>query len=483
MLAEQRASPPPSFPEEEYKKFARADARVSSAYKTLKNVIPIIQGTIQDEGCVDGPQIPFSNLANMLTGTARKPMPDVWYGARLDQVDSRIRNQDELGKCIVPSITASCPCAPNFFVEAKGPGASTRLVLDQACFDGAAGARGIHKLKTYGQNVPTYDNKAHTLSATYHAGTLKMYAHHPGQPNGPGTEPEYYMNQLRAIAMTDNRETFRQGMTAFRNGVEWAEKQRNAAIEHATAVANGVISPDDDDTDGEGGNNADEDSDEEDKMTATAVDPILRSFTTEALSLPGKPPLGEAGLHVKSQTPPLTSQTAESPSGPSGPSERSTRARRRVTADILVLDRAVQVPRASKFWDGLGKTVHLGTTMAKLLHSSRKVHCLRMRGCSMSMGGRMVAARNGAGCSRQDRRNINEGFCIVLSLEKFHASGFSIKFHRGIFFDNIVSMINQRLFIPETLVFSLAVQLPPVIWEKFTNIVATVSVLSQRTAC
>lgn len=208
-LAERRASLSPStFPEEEYDKFVRADDRVTSENKAMKNVIPMIQGTIRDERCVDGPDIRLSNLANMLTGTDRKPKPDVWYGARPEQIDPpRIRSKDELGKYIVPSITESRPCAPNFFVEAKGPGASTRAVLDQACFDGAFGSRGIHKLQTYGQKVPTYDNKAHTLSATYHAGTLKMYAHHVGQPNGPGTEPEYYMNQLRAFAMTDNRET------------------------------------------------------------------------------------------------------------------------------------------------------------------------------------------------------------------------------------------------------------------------------------
>lgn len=278
MLVERRASLSPcSFPEEEYDKFARADARVSSENKAMKNVIPIIQGTIQDERCVDGPDIPLNNLANMLTGTARKPKPDVWYGARHEQIQPpRIRSNDELGKYIVPSITDSRPCAPNFFVEAKGPGASTRAVLDQACFDGAFGARGIHKLQTCGQKVPTYDNKAYTLSATYHAGQLKMYAHHLGQPNGPETEPEYYMNQLKAWAMTSDRETLVKGMTAFRNGVEWTEAQRNAAIEHAKAVANGVISYDDDYTDKE------EDEDEDELSAATVADPVLSPFTSRS---------------------------------------------------------------------------------------------------------------------------------------------------------------------------------------------------------
>ncbi len=80
---------------------------------------------------------------------------------------------------------------------------------------GVAGARGIHRLQTYGKGrevhrrsddgeareirrdqvdgetreihrrqtddeAPTYDNKSYTISTTYHAGTLKMYSHHLG---------------------------------------------------------------------------------------------------------------------------------------------------------------------------------------------------------------------------------------------------------------------------------------------------------------
>lgn len=80
-------------------------------------------------------------------------------------------------------------------------------------------------------------------------------------------------------------------MTAFRNGVDWAEAKRNAAIEHAKAIANGVISNDDGDTDEEEDEDNDdedrdeeddEDNDDEDELTATAVDPILSSFTSES---------------------------------------------------------------------------------------------------------------------------------------------------------------------------------------------------------
>ena len=76
-----------------------------------------------------------------------------------------------------------------------------------------------------------------------------MYTHHVSQPNGLSTKLEYYMNQFGGWSLTGNKDSFLQGTTAFRNGVDWAEEQRNAAIEHAMAVANGVITNDDDHTD------------------------------------------------------------------------------------------------------------------------------------------------------------------------------------------------------------------------------------------
>ncbi|KAF2452840.1 hypothetical protein BDY21DRAFT_293988 [Lineolata rhizophorae] len=235
MLVKRRPSLSPSvFPEEEYQEFKRANAQVSSENKATRNVIPMIQGITRDERSV-GSGIPFTNLADIMRGKSHKAKPDVYYGARPEQLDPNVRTQ--LSASIVPSTTETCPLAPNFFVEAKRPSASAAVALNQACFAGAVGARGVHSLQTYGEDVPVYDNNGYTLSSTYHSGQLKIYAHHLSQPNGPGTDPEYYMNQLRAFAMTDNRKTLIEGITAFRNAEAWTEAQRNAAIAHANAIA------------------------------------------------------------------------------------------------------------------------------------------------------------------------------------------------------------------------------------------------------
>ena len=272
MLEERQRSISPSvFPEEEYEKFEQADAQVNSENKATQKVIPLIQGTIRDERCIDGPDIRLANLANLMTGKDHKAKPDIWYGARPEQLDPRIRDNKELGTYVVPTTTGSRPCAPNFFVEAKGPGGSGGVMLDQACFDGALGARGMHKLQTYNQQVPTYDHKAYTISTTYYSGHLKMYAHYLYQPNSSRTNAEYYMMQLKTWSLTGDRERFLEGMTAFRNAEEWTKAQRNAAIEHANLVASSVDTDDEDNDNREGDLTAD-----------VATDSIVNSFTSQS---------------------------------------------------------------------------------------------------------------------------------------------------------------------------------------------------------
>ncbi|KAF5709865.1 hypothetical protein FGLOB1_5747 [Fusarium globosum] len=64
----------------------------------------------------------------------------------------------------------------------------------------------------------TYDNKAYTVGFTYQDGQLKMYASHFIEPFVPEKKPGIAMTQLKALALTDDPDTFRQGATAYRNG-------------------------------------------------------------------------------------------------------------------------------------------------------------------------------------------------------------------------------------------------------------------------
>lgn len=275
VLSNRRPSLSPSvFPDERYREFRRADAQVSSENRATHKVIPMIQGTVRDGRCVAG-DVPFNNMANLMSGKLHSAKPDVYYGTRPERLSSGVRAK--LSQYVEPSSFTTRPIAPNFFVEAKGPSGSAAVARNQACYDGALGARAMHRLRTYGDATPTYDNNADTISTILQSGQLRIFAHHAAQPNGSSTDPEYYMTQLGAYAMTHNADTLRQGITAFRNAQEWTEDQRNTAIDHANAVWNAEQS-----AGHQGDTDADEDEDDEvgdDELTG--VDPLLSSFTPE----------------------------------------------------------------------------------------------------------------------------------------------------------------------------------------------------------
>ena len=198
------------------------------------SAIPIIEGDVREGRCVAG-GIPFTNLDLLTDGTISPGNPDLFYGARPEQLNRGIRNK--LSGRIVPSTQKDLPLAPNFFLAAKGPDGSLAVAGRQACYDGALGVRGIHTLQSYGQPEPVYDKNAYTITCIYHGGTLKMYTSHPSQPTGPENRPEYHMTQLNTWGMTGNPETFRQGATAYRNARDWAKEKRDGFIE----AANGRI--------------------------------------------------------------------------------------------------------------------------------------------------------------------------------------------------------------------------------------------------
>jgi hypothetical protein len=73
------------------------------------------------------------------------------------------------------------------------------------------------------------------VSATYQAGAMKIFAHHVTQESGG--RREYHMTQVRGFMMTDSRETFAKGASAFRNVRELARKNRLTFIKEANAKA------------------------------------------------------------------------------------------------------------------------------------------------------------------------------------------------------------------------------------------------------
>lgn len=148
-LSQPRPSLSPSkFSEETHAEFIQADVDAVKEKQVTTSVIPIIEGNIKDAKCCSG-GILFTNLDHLTDGTLVPGNPDIYYGARPEQLDRRVRN--ELSGHITPSTQDDLPLAPNFFVAVKGPDGSLAVVGRQASYDGALGARSMHSLQSYGQ--------------------------------------------------------------------------------------------------------------------------------------------------------------------------------------------------------------------------------------------------------------------------------------------------------------------------------------------
>jgi hypothetical protein len=231
ILSQPRPSLSPSrFSEEAHEKFVQADADAAKEKQVTTSVIPIIEGDIKDARCISG-GIPFTNLVPLTDGKLAPGNPDIYYGARPELLDRRVR--DEFSGHIIPLTQDDLPIAPNFLLAAKGPDGSLAVASRQASYDGALGARGMRRLQSYRQEEPVFDNTASTISSVYHGGQLKMFTIHPSPPTSSGSRPEYFMHQLKGWSMASDPETFRQGATSYRNARDWAKEQRDETIRRA----------------------------------------------------------------------------------------------------------------------------------------------------------------------------------------------------------------------------------------------------------
>ena len=89
-LTQPRSSLSPSkFSEEAHQKFVQADADAVKEKQVCASVIPVIEGNIADSKCTSG-GIPFTNLDHLTDGTLVPGNPDVYYGARPEQLDRTI---------------------------------------------------------------------------------------------------------------------------------------------------------------------------------------------------------------------------------------------------------------------------------------------------------------------------------------------------------------------------------------------------------
>ncbi|KAH7149073.1 hypothetical protein B0J13DRAFT_674301 [Dactylonectria estremocensis] len=230
-ILEALEKPRPSLNElsfEEYHELVDTITNISNERNVMNSVLTLLEGEARDNKFTAG-GVQFRNLNHLTDGSLVAGSPDQYHGARPEQLHRTIRQN--LDNSIIPSTHKNLPIAPNFFLEAKGPGGTLAVAILQACYNGALGARGIHNLRSYGSCAPTtYDNRAYTITATYVAETLTIYATHPIRV---GERTELIMTRLCAFALTGGLRTFREAATAYRNAIDWAAQQRDIVIRQA----------------------------------------------------------------------------------------------------------------------------------------------------------------------------------------------------------------------------------------------------------
>ncbi|KAI1865945.1 uncharacterized protein JN550_007923 [Neoarthrinium moseri] len=195
----------------------------------MRTVVPLIIGNsdILNEG-----HLPFTNLASITDNTIVNPIPDFFDGAHPEAVNKKVR--EDLDEIIIPTKKGGVPIAPNFFLEAKGPGGSIEVAMGQAVLDGAHGAHSMHALQNYLMDEPVYDGNAYAFTSTLLDGYLKLYAHHLTAPAKCGQGPSYHITLLKAYALSDD-EVYSQGRGAFRNLRIRAKEYRDRFIGIANA--------------------------------------------------------------------------------------------------------------------------------------------------------------------------------------------------------------------------------------------------------
>lgn len=218
------------FPADLFETFLKSNLQARNEDDIFADVIPTIIGP-RDVNWPIARNTTLKHLEPLTDGTIPLAKPDFTYGALPEQLDPTIHTK--LGRFIAPG--PGIPIVPNFFLEVKGPNGSAAVNTQQACYNGAIGARAMHQLQNYGREQPIYDGRSYAFSSTYHDGTLKLYAHHLTAPATRGGQPEYHMTQLDTWAITGNVQSFTAGVTAFRNLRDLAKQHRDTFIQQANS--------------------------------------------------------------------------------------------------------------------------------------------------------------------------------------------------------------------------------------------------------
>lgn len=228
----EQPTPLPASYQAQYEAFLNVISEVSWGADVVRRIYPLLAG---DNDIYSAKGCRFSNLEKLTDGSITMVSPDRYDGANPNDVDQEILA--ELSTFVKPVAKKDTPVYPNFFVELKDPKYELSKAEQRARYSGAIGSRAIHRLRSFAVAEPgiVFDGNAYTITAIYHQESLRLYAHHPVKPSAPGGVIKYRMTLIDHIAMNGDLNSFRRGVTAFRNSREWARNKRDELIAAAAA--------------------------------------------------------------------------------------------------------------------------------------------------------------------------------------------------------------------------------------------------------
>ncbi|POS73656.1 hypothetical protein DHEL01_v207954 [Diaporthe helianthi] len=227
---------PGSFNVKEHENFQLAHS-LNGEEESRSRTLDLIEGplALSTAHVKKGP-VKLSNLRPLLPANLVPGCPDRIYGARLDNLDKSVR--DRLDELIIPTAHRDILC-PNFVVHIKGEDGTLQVAERQAVYDGALVARGMDYLWEAGSSHDQdHQYHARTITCTFADGVLRMYAmarHRFGA--GSNQDVEYVTHRLGSWLMVEELDQYCRGAAAFRNGLEWARRQREEAISRANTIA------------------------------------------------------------------------------------------------------------------------------------------------------------------------------------------------------------------------------------------------------
>lgn len=197
-------------------------------------ILPIISGKTD---ITDESRFAFRNSRPVTSDETMTIAPHHYDGVEREHVHPAVL--EVLDELIITSDSLAAPVAPNFFLTVDAEAAEPPR--REATHQGAYGVQAMLALQNFGMEEPEYDNCAYTFSVTYRRGQLIIYCHHPSEPVTPDGRPIYTTTMIGGWNLLDAMEPFQEGVRAFRNVRDLAQRYRKQLVSEANARAEDVV--------------------------------------------------------------------------------------------------------------------------------------------------------------------------------------------------------------------------------------------------